>query len=195
MRSRSPEEESRRGAVVGSSRAAVTGDFCPRRWASLSTSGSAPANPIERARRVGEKCFPSTETASCVSGTCSKNPANKSILQRAHGMAAADHAAARTSGLVAAASGRRTRKAAIRLAAGFSGCTESSNTADEISETTMPATPLAMQTGTVFHSASAWGDGVSELTNQNLSKMRAIFKGLLALRRVFATKYACFTWC
>jgi hypothetical protein len=25
--------------------------------------------------------------------------------------------------------------------------------------------------------------------------MRAIFKGLLALRRVFATKYACFTWC
>lgn len=55
-------------------------------------------------------------------------------------------------------------------------------------ETTMPDVPLAMQTGTVFHSASAWGDGVSELTHRIPSKIRAIFKGLLALRLVFATK-------
>jgi hypothetical protein len=123
------------------------------------------------------------------------NPANISILQRVHGIAAADHAAAKTRGLVAAASGSAARRVARGPVAGFSGCAGSPNAADEIREDRMPPVPLAMQTGTVFHSAFAWGDGVSELTEQKPSKMRAIFKGLLALRLVFATKYACFTWC
>lgn len=156
-----------RAAVVGASTAAAApaGGVCLRRWTSLRTSGSAPANPIERASRVGEKCFPSTPAAWCVSGIWSMNPANISILERVHGIAAADHAAAKTSGLVAAASGSAARRVARIPTTRSPGCVESPNAADEISEATMPPIPLAMQTGIVFHSAFAWGDGVSELTH------------------------------
>ena len=153
-----------REAFAGSSTGSAAGGVCLRRWVSLRISGSAPANPIERARRVGENCFPSTPAAWCVSGIWIMNPASISILQRVHGIAAADQAAAKTSGLVAAASGSAARRVARIPTTRSPGCAESPNTACETMETKMPATPLAMQTGTGFHSTESWRAGVSELT-------------------------------